>query len=703
MSELGDGLRRLAAAHGVETGYHDDEDRWHDAEPAALVAVLRILGAPLDRPEHAADALRIRHVGVWRRIIDPVLVAWDGEGAEGRLQLPQRDAGAVLSCRLEMETGETYPWTCRAADLPEVEAADVEGVRYSARRLTLKGPMPLGCHRFSVETPAGVGAGLVLSAPSRAYAAEPRRKLWGTFLPLYALRSSRDWGVGDFTDLGNLIDWTHAQGGAVVGTLPLLAAFLDEPFDPSPYSPASRLFWNELYVDPRTAPEFIRSPAAQALVASPEFLGEAARLKATPLVDYRHVFALKRGVLAELARSFFADPGPRLDAFRRFVADRPRVEDYARFRAVGERLRTSWWSWPERLKSGDLRQGDYDEEAKRHHLYVQWVADEQLASLAEKARAKGPGLYLDYPLGVNPDGYDVWRDREEFALGVSAGAPPDSFFTLGQDWGFPPLHPEAPRTTGYRYLRDCLRHHFRYAGMMRIDHMMGLHRFFWVPRGFGPAQGVYVRYPADELYAVWCLESHRAQAALVGEDLGTVPPEVRAAMAKHNIHRLYIDQFEVKPDLNWAIPPVENAAAASFSTHDLPTFAAFWSGKDVEDRLAQGLVNADQAKKDLDLRRAVREAVIQTLRRHGRLGDSTDPLLVLRGLQAQMAAGDPLFVLVNIEDLWLSIEPQNRPGTTWRERPNWQTKAVHALEEFDALPELRDTLAALDRAVRGQG
>jgi 4-alpha-glucanotransferase len=148
---------------------------------------------------------------------------------------------------------------------------------------------------------------------------------------------------------------------------------------------------------------------------------------------------------------------------------------------------------------------------------------------------------------------------------------------------------------------------------------------------------------------------------------------------------------------------VENAAAASFSTHDLPTFAAFWSGKDVEDRLAQGLVNADQAKKDLDLRRAVREAVIQTLRRHGRLGDSTDPLLVLRGLQAQMAAGDPLFVLVNIEDLWLSIEPQNRPGTTWRERPNWQTKAVHALEEFDSLPELRDTLAALDRAVRGPG
>jgi 4-alpha-glucanotransferase len=174
-------------------------------------------------------------------------------------------------------------------------------------------------------------------------------------------------------------------------------------------------------------------------------------------------------------------------------------------------------------------------------------------------------------------------------------------------------------------------------------------------------------------------------------------------MARHNVHRLYIGQFEMRPDPDWAVPPVENGAIASFSTHDLPTFAAYWIGKDVADRQAMGLVTDEKARQELERREAVRAAVVRSLRRNGRLGDVADPLLVLRGLLTQMAAGDPLLVLVNLEDLWLATEPQNRPGTTWHQRPNWQTKATYPLEEFDGLPELRETLAALDRAVRARG
>jgi 4-alpha-glucanotransferase len=703
MSNPGDVLGRLAESYGVETHYFDDEHRRRESDAEAVAAVLHVLGAPLERPGQAEGALRERRQALWRRPLEPVLVGWDGAGAEARLRLPARDAGATLACRLEIEAGPTYPWTCRASDLPLVESADVEGAHYETRLLALRGPWPVGCHRFTVQTPAGPAESLVLSAPTRTYAPPDDRKAWGAFLPLYALRSARDWGVGDFTDLGNLIDWVRRQGGGLVGTLPLLAAFLDEPFEPSPYSPASRLFWNELYVDPRQAPELARSVTARALVASPEFAAEVKDLRAGRLVDYRRAAALKRRVLAELARTFFAEPGGRLEAFRRFLAERPRAEDYGRFRAAGERLKTSWWGWPERQRGGDVRDGDYDETAKRYHLYVQWLADEQLGGLARRAREQGPGLYLDYPLGVNPDSYDVWRDRDAFATGVSAGAPPDSFFTLGQDWGFPPLHPERLRAAGYRYLRDCLQAHFRFAGMLRIDHMMGLHRFFWVPQGFGPKRGVYVRYPAEELYAVFSLESHRGRAVLVGEDLGTVPPEVRPAMAKHNVRRLYIGQFELKPNPEWAVPPPEGGAVASLNTHDLPTFFAFWTGQDVADRRAQGLIDEATAVRDLKYRKEVRDAVVRFLRAAGRLGDSTDPRLVLRALLTAMAAGRPSLVLVNLEDLWLTPEPQNRPGTTWRERPNWQTRAAHPLEVFDALPELRETLRALDRAIRGHG
>ena len=693
-------LRQLADSYGVEPGYHDDLKRWRDADPEAVLAVLRVLGASVKDMGDVEGALRERRQSLWRRFLEPVLTAWDGHGAQAVLRLPARESSASLECRLDFESGDARTWSSRAADLPVVERADVEGVAYESRRLTLPAPLPSGWHRLTVQWNGGANESTVISAPTRAFGPEKKMDAWGVFLPLYALRTARDWGTGDFTDLGNLIEWVQNQGGGIVGTLPLLAAYLDEPLEPSPYSPASRLFWNELYIDPRAAAEFA---AAQDVVNAPEFAAEVAALRSLPLLDYKRTAALKRRVLEPMARAFFAHPSDRQAAFERFTAAHPRAEDYARFRATGEKLRRSWWTWPERLNKGVLQPGDYDEEAKRYHLYVQWLADEQVSSLAERAGKRGPGLYLDLPLGVNPDGYDVWRDRESFAVGASAGAPPDSFFTLGQDWGFPPLHPENLRATGYRYLRDVLKHHFQYSGVLRIDHLMGLHRFYWVPRDFGAAKGVYVRYPSDELYAVFCLESNRNRCALVGEDLGTVPPEVRPAMAKHNIHRLYIGQFEMKPDRNDPFTWVQGGSVASLNTHDLPTFAAFWNEVDIADRLSQGLIGGDEARKESEYRRGLRTAVLDKLRQEKRLGLDVDPKWVLRACLTHMAQyGEPLFVLTNLEDLWLTNEPQNRPGTTWMQKPNWQTKALHALEAFDAVPGLRDTLGALDQAVRSR-
>ena len=420
--------------------------------------------------------------------------------------------------------------------------------------------------------------------------------------------------------------WSAGLGGSAVATLPLLAAFLDEPCDPSPYTPASRLFWNELYVDPRRLPELGRSLRAQALISSSEFTAEVAALRGRRLVDYRRLYALKRPILAALAETFFAETGAageaRRAAFAAFRDRHPRLDDYAAFRAVGDRRRETWQGWPERLRSGRIEPGDYDEADLRTHLYAQWAAAEQVADAAAAAAAGGgSGLFLDLPLGVHPSSYDVWRERELFVPGVATGAPPDILFSRGQDWGFRPHHPDRLREDGYRYYSAAIAHHLEHAGALRIDHVMQLHRLFFVPQGMAATEGLYVRYPADELYAVLSLESHRARARLVGENLGTVPDAVNAALAEHGISTLFILQFEAEPDLGPGVlhRPVGEAEVAGFNSHDMPTFRGFLDGADVEDRFGLGLIARSEADRQLVDRVRLRDAFSRRLAESGHL------------------------------------------------------------------------------------
>jgi 4-alpha-glucanotransferase len=693
-------LEQLATLYGIETSYQDATGQRRDAAPETLRHVLQVFGAPLATATDAADPLRYRRQELARRCLEPVTVAWDGRLSQPLTLRLSAGPAAPLGCRLELEGGGLRNWSVSWADLALHERHEVEGVVYEARRLPLAEPLPLGLHRLVVDLPHGPWESLLLAAPVQAHvpAADGRAKGWGVFIPLYALHSERSWGAGDFTDLAVLLNWLQVQGGGTVATLPLLAAFLDEPFEPSPYSPASRLFWNEFYIDVEAVPEWHRCAAARAVVTATDFQAEVQALRREPLVDYGRQMALKRQVLAELARHFFAEPGDRLQAFRRFVADHPQAEDYARFRAVGERRRCSWWVWPAPLRDGTVRAGDYDEEARRYHLYVQWLADEQLGALAARARTSGPGLYLDLPLGVNSDSYDVWRERSSFALGVAGGAPPDPFFTGGQDWGFPPLHPERIRQTGYRYLSACLRHHMQYAGLLRVDHLMGLHRLFWVPNGMAARDGVYVRYPAEELYALFCLESRRHRTLLVGEDLGTVPPEVRPAMARHRVSRTYVVQYALDAE-SAGLDSIPADSVASVNTHDMPTFAAFWQGLDLADRRDLGLLDEVTARSEADKRQGLRDEVVHVLRNHGFLGDSDDPTVVLRALLAHLSAAPDRLVLATVEDLWLETRPQNVPGT-WRERPNWQRRARYPFETWSRLPEVLRALREMDRPTR---
>jgi 4-alpha-glucanotransferase len=697
------GLSTLARIYGVQTAFYDVEDRHQRASPEAVLRVLRALGVPVETLADVTDALRQRRRELWARGVEPVTVAWDGQPVGIDLRLPAKSSDGSVRCQLALEAGDGHAWSCDARELPVVDSAVVEGVRYLTKRLLLPVRLPSGYHRLALEWGGRQLETLLISAPSKAhtFGEEPESRCWGVFLPLYALHSRRSWGAGDLTDLESLLEWVAGLGGSVVATLPLLAAFLDDPLEPSPYAAVSRQFWNEFYVDVTRVPELQRCPSAQAIVASPEVRQELEGLRSLPLVDYRRQMGLKRRVLEEMARCFFAERSERHTAFARFVEAHPALEDYARFRATVERRRVPWPAWPQPLREGVLKAGDYDEAAKRYHLYVQWVAQEQMQALSERIRSVGARLYLDLPLGVHPDGYDVWRERGMFALEAAAGAPPDAFFTKGQNWGFPPPHPEAMREQGYRYFIACLRHHLQHAGILRVDHVMGLHRLYWIPRGMEPREGVYVHYPSEEIYAVLSVESHRHRALIVGEDLGTVPRYVRSAMARHDIQRTYAMQFELRPERGRPVGVVPAASVASLNTHDMPPFAAFWGGLDIGDRLEHGLQDEDGARSERGSCQALKGSLLTSLRRRGLLKEA-DPneQAVLWACLAFLSASHARVVLVSLEDLWLERRPQNVPGT-WEEQPNWLRKAQYSFETFRQLPEVLDALRAVGRLRKG--
>jgi 4-alpha-glucanotransferase len=656
-------LRRLAALYGVQTAYVDVHKRRRQATAESLVAVLRALGASLQTENDAESACRDREEELKSRVVEPVILAWGGNPATVRL--PPGLEGEIV-----LESGERLPFS---SDEP----------RTPGDRL------PHGYHQLSVRKGARKAESTIISARRRCYSGESKDdRNWGVFAPLYSLRSDSNWGAGNFTDLSRGAAWVASMGGRTLSTLPLFAAFLEEPFEPSPYSPASRLFWNEFYVDPTDAPEFAECSEARAIVQS---------------ADFRRGMALRRRVLSLLARQLAQSPARRSQV-EDFMTRRPAVEDYARFRAVVESRREPWRDWPGELRSGQIRDGDFDSALRDYHVYVQFLADEQLSALCDEAGASGTRLYFDLPLGTSAGGYDAWRHRDQFTLGLSTGAPPDAFFTRGQNWGFPPPHAENSRRQGYRYVRSVLGNLLQYAGVIRIDHILGLHRLYCIPEGMGAEDGVYVRYPAEELYAVLCLESHRHKAIIAGEDLGTVREYVHEALARHSVHRTFVLQYELAPGEGETLPVPPETSVAALNTHDMPPFAAFWHGLDIDDRLDLGLLTAEQAAAERETRLATCRALAAGLREKGLLSEGERSLQdVLRALLVYLAGSPAQLLVMNLEDLWLETQPQNVPGTV-EERVNWRRKARFTIDDAMMLDELRVTIGAVQAAraeVRG--
>ena len=740
---LPDSIAELARLHGIQREWRHASGKLRHVAADTVCALLDALGSPASTAAEAEDSLARLHRERAAELLPPVVTAWNGQPGPWSLRLSAGVPATSIRCELLREDGTRQSWTLAAGELPPL-AGDV-----TTRQLVLpvEGPLPPGRHQLEIEHGSRRASAWILSAPSTAWPPQhgsrspgspPEQEphsangfemssaMWGLFLPLYSLVDKDSWGAGNFSNLADLAEWCGGQGGSIVGTLPLLAASLDEPCDPSPYAPLSRLFWNEFHLDIPRCPEFARSEAARALVSSSRFQHDLHTARHTDLIDWKQQMRLRRQVLELLAEEFFAAPtADRQRQFENYVARRPEVRDYAAFRAAGEQLGANWQQWPAEFRGGTLPEDFGDPAARRFWQYAQWQADEQMAAAAGRAEAEHCGLYLDLPLGCRQDGYDLWRHQSAWAVGTHVGAPPDPVFTRGQDWGFAPLHPQRIRQQGFRHLLDVIEHHLTHSRILRIDHVMSLHRLWWIPPGFPAAHGAYIGYPAEELTAALCLMSHRHQALIVGENLGTVPPEVNKSLRQHGIRTMHVLQYEFEGGAEHALQSPPADVLASLNTHDMPPLAAWWAGEDIDDRLDLELLTPEQAEKERQRRAAQLADLIHTLRERGwsdaapasegvepqsssghRAGDApADGLPApettdVRGPLRFLAASPAETVLINIEDLWRETRTQNFPGTS-SERPNWLRRAARTFEEFRDDPEIRDLLAELNQLRHG--
>ncbi|NRA56741.1 MAG: 4-alpha-glucanotransferase [Phycisphaerales bacterium] len=451
---------------------------------------------------------------------------------------------------------------------------------------------------------------------SRAFWRGEHRAL-GIFAPLYALRSDRSGGAGDLEDLARLCEWAGGLGASLVSTLPLLAGRHASPEDGCPYAPVSRSVFGEFYLD-----------LSGAMTEGER--REAERLNSTDLIDYSAIWALKRRVLEREAASADAS------AIASFAKGDPLVAEYARWRGIDE---------------GEAS-------AEKMYLYGQMLMHEQLSSVRRRAEAAGCGMYLDLPVGVIADGFDVARRPDVYAKGIAVGAPPDAYFPEGQVWGFPPLLPEKARESGHAELIEATRRHLRYASTLRLDHVMGLWRLYWIPDGYSADDGVYVQYDAAGALDALADLSHEYNATFIGENLGTVPPEVDEAMIERNSLGMTAAQYDggaqvVSPEVG------KPDLIASANTHDMPTFAGYLAGRDIELRESLGLVDRSAARRDQRVRREAVQRLAASLAVELDGSGSHDAFDAL--VERLCRTSSPV-VMVSMDDLLGETEPQNIPG-----------------------------------------
>jgi 4-alpha-glucanotransferase len=685
MSRL-DELRHVAGLIGIQTRHVDALGVWREPGEETLAALITAFGLPAD-PKQAADLLAEENAAAPFGLSPVQIIAQEAPDSTLSLRLPP-GASAV-------------DWHCRFED-----GAQSSGQSDGAA-LHLSPPLPTGYHRLALEGGGKAAEIELIVAPASCHlpdSLQPGRRNWGVTAQLYGVRSGRDWGIGDFTDLAWLARAAGRLGAATVGINPVHALFAAEPRHFSPYSPSSRGWLDFLYIDVTAIPGFAEDSAIQALAP----LAAIVAAHAAELVDYPAVAGLKRPVLEALFRRFQALEAetPLVLAFHEFqLAGGAALADFAVFEALHEHFMQqgspfSWHSWPAAMR--DPRSAEVAEFAAAHagrvdfFQWLQWEADRQLAAAARAGREAGLalGLYRDLAVGVDPHGADAWADQELIAPGAAIGAPPDPLSRAGQNWGLAPINPLRLRRRGFAPLVAALRANMRHAGILRIDHVMGLRRLYCIPTGAPATEGAYVSYPFDDVLRLVALESRRNECVIVGEDLGTVPDGFRDTMRAANALSYRVFVFERRGDASF-VPPRDYLplAAASAATHDLATLKGFWLGRDIEWR-QQLRLYPDEAAATTEIaeRRRDRHLLLDALAAEGllpreRFGEflAEDVPVYTQELgeaiHVFLARSQARLMLVQLEDVIGEREQANLPGTS-DSHPNWRRRLSLPIEDI---------------------
>ena len=694
-------LGRLSRRLGIVDEFTDIlERRRRKTSDETRVALLAAMGFDGSSERKAEEALASLDREERTRILPSVQVASQGNRAAGQtvLRLPDEYSG-TYRWRLELrkENGET---SCRTGRISRGGSSRAVSIPLP-RRLTP------GYHSVHVEvsTPGRGGQSAeqaLIVTPGKCFTLEEAtrgKRGFGIWTNLYSVRSRRDWGAGDLTDLGKLCREAARNGACFVGFNPL-HAILNKGHDISPYSPVSRIHRNPLYLDPVTIPEWSESTEARQLYSSPGFNERLETLRSQKVVAYQRVMELKLRVLEALYKTFEKRHGDersrRGKQFKRYLAtEGQNLIDFATFCSMEETLRrkgftADWRAWPPQYRdplSSEVRRfRERHERRIRFLCYLQFEMDRQLGQVENKARKAGLtiGLYQDLALGVSPSGSDTWSRPRLFAGNVRLGAPPDSYSRAGQNWDLPPVDPRRLRKDEYGYWRDVLRSTFHHSGAVRIDHIIGLRHQYWIPKGCSPVDGAYVRQPADDLLGILALESHRQKTIVIGEDLGTVPRGLQSLLARWGIISSRLLYFErsrrgtVKPTAG-----ITNRALLCVHNHDLPPLAGYWSGADLRIRRKDGQFETNEAQDEARIDRLKwKQALLRRLRAEGLWSNVMDPNSfedVFTSVHNFLCKTQAPIIGISLDDLARESSPVNLPGVPPERCGNWSRKMSRCL------------------------
>lgn len=663
-------LLALADHFGVARSFQDWKGRQTTVSEETIRAVLTALGVDVSAPDRALSEVRDRP---WRRTITPCTVLREGQEGRVDIHLP---AGQSVAVHIELEDGTRRD--CWQVDNWNPDRLLDDGWVGEAT-FGIPADLPLGYHTVVAITPDRRSTASLIVTPG--WLGLPTRmgstRSWGYSTQLYSVRSHGSWGVGDLTDLADLAVWSATQGADYLLINPLHAAEVVAPMEPSPYLPTSRLFVNPVYIRPELVPEYQDLDEDARELAQRDRQRVCENPHAIDRIDRDDSWTAKRSVLEEI-HALGMEPA-RMMAFQAFRRTRGRrLDDYAVWCALSERHGSDWKRWPEDLQHPDSPAvaafARENPERVEFYEWLQWVADQQLSAADRAGRDSGMrlGLICDLAVGVNGHGADTWMLPSLYAEGIGVGAPPDQFNQSGQDWGQPPMRPDALAEMSYQPFREMVSTALRHAGGVRIDHILGLFRLWWVPAGLGPRNGTYVRYDHDAMVGILALEALRAGALVVGEDLGTVEPGVRDYLRDRGILGTSVMWFEMDGS-GRPLPPQawREYALSSVTTHDLPPTVSYLAGEHVDARNELGLLTEPVEQERANAARE-RALWVQALRDCGALTveNPSDEEIVVA--MHRMLRQTPSRVLnVALTDAVGDRRTQNMPGTT-DQYPNWR-------------------------------